>query len=91
MFGNFLSLLILCPLIAANGHDAYFGMVGCLALVVLVIGIPGLLSFGDLASFHLERCLGAYPVDFVGAWTPPDYWDAADIALEMPEHPNVLD
>ena len=30
-------------------------------------------SFGDLASFHLERCLGAYPVDFGDAWTPPDY------------------
>ena len=40
-------------------------------------------SFGDLASFHLERCLGAYPVDFAGAWTSPEYWDAADIALEM--------
>ena len=50
---------------------------------------PWALSFGDLASFHLERCLGAYPVDFGGAWSPPDYWDAADIALEMPEHPNV--
>ena len=50
---------------------------------------PWALSFGDLASFHLERCLGAYPVDFGNAWTPPDYWDAADIALEMPDHPNV--
>ena len=38
---------------------------------------PWATSFGDLASFHLERCL------------PPDYWDAADIALEMPEHLNV--
>ena len=28
---------------------------------------PWALSFGDLASFHLERCLGAYPVDFGGA------------------------
>ena len=46
-------------------------------------------SFGDLASFHLERCLGAYLVDFVDCWTPPDYWDADDIALEMTEHPNV--
>ena len=46
-------------------------------------------SFGDLASFHLERCLGAYPVDFAASWTPPDYWDADDIALEMPEHPNI--
>ena len=50
---------------------------------------PWATSFGDSASFHLERCLGAYPVDFSGAWTPPDYWDAADIALDMPEHPNV--
>ena len=31
---------------------------------------PCALSFGELASFHLERCLGAYPVDFVAAWTP---------------------
>ena len=43
---------------------------------------PWATSFGDLASSHLERCLA-------GAWTPPDYWDAADIALEMPEHPDV--
>ena len=50
---------------------------------------PWALSFGDLASFHLERCLGAYPVDFGDAWTPPDYWDVADIALEMPDHPHV--
>ena len=20
---------------------------------------------------------------------PPEYWDAADVALEMPEHPNI--
>ena len=50
---------------------------------------PWATSFGDLASFHLERCLGAYPVDFVDCWTPPDYWDADDIALEMTDHPNV--
>ena len=50
---------------------------------------PWALSFGELASFHLEGCLGAYPVDFAAAWTPPDYWDADDIALEIPEHPNI--
>ena len=32
--------------------------------------------------------MGAYPVDFAG-WTPPDYWDADDIALDMSEHPNI--
>ena len=47
---------------------------------------PWATSFGELASFHLERCLGAYPVDFDGCWTPPEYWDAGDIALEMSEN-----
>ena len=55
----------------------------------LVSNKPWALSFGELASFHLERCLGAYPVDLDAAWTPPDYWDADDIALEIPDHPNV--
>ena len=32
---------------------------------------------------------GAYPVDFADSWTPPEYWDADDIALEMTDHPNV--
>ena len=50
---------------------------------------PWAVPFGDLASFHLEQCLGAYPVDFASCWTSPDYWDADDIALEMPDHPNV--
>ena len=40
--------------------------------------------FGDLASFHLERCLGAYPVDWAGSWTPPEYWDA-DVHLPASE------
>ena len=46
---------------------------------------PWATSFGDLASFHLER----YPVDFDDCWTPLEYWDALDIALEMSEHPNI--
>ena len=46
-------------------------------------------SFYDLASALLERCSGAYPVDIAGSWTPPEYWDADDIALEMTDHPNV--
>ena len=45
--------------------------------------------FGDLAFGELERCLGAYPVDLSGAWTPPEYWDDADIALEMADHPDI--
>ena len=50
---------------------------------------PWAASFHDLASAQLERCLGAYPVHCAGSWTPPEYWDADDIALEMPEYPNI--
>ena len=50
---------------------------------------PWATSFGDLACAKLERCLSAYPVNFDGCWTPPEYWDAADIALEMSEYPNI--
>ena len=42
-----------------------------------------------MASFHLERCLGAHLVDIGDCWTPPEYWDADDIALEMSEHPDI--
>ena len=50
---------------------------------------PWAASFGDLAFGALERCLGAHPLDFSGSWTPPDYWDADDIASEMSDHPNI--
>ena len=89
MFGIFLNLLFLCPLDRSKWPR-------CLLWHGWLPGLSGIChrdlwatSFGDLASFHLERCLGAYPVDFASSWTTPEYWDAADIALEMPEHPNV--
>ena len=46
-------------------------------------------SFGQLACFQLGGHLGAYPFDFAGSWTPPEYWEADDIALEMSENPNI--
>ena len=49
---------------------------------------PWASSFGDLAFSNFERCLGAYPVDCSGFWSPPEYWDADVIALEMSDHPN---
>ena len=89
MFGIFLNLLFLMSLDRSNWPR-------CLLWHGWLPGLQGIgqrepwaLSFGDLASFHLKRCLGAYPVDFGNAWTPPGYWDVADIALEMPDHPNV--
>ena len=43
MSGNYLSLLISCPLIAASGLGVFFGMGGCLvfvALVIVTLGLP---------------------------------------------------
>ena len=48
---------------------------------------PWASSFGDLAFGNLERCLGVYPVDLSGSWTPPEYWDADNVALKMTDHP----
>ena len=33
--------------------------------------------------------MGACPGDTSAFWTPPEFWDADDIALEMSEHPDV--
>ena len=89
MLGIFLSLLLLCPSIAAAGLVVYFGMVGCLGFSGRSDKGPWASSFGDSAFGKLERCLGAYPVDLSGSWTPPDYWDADDVALEVTQHPNI--
>ena len=79
-----------CPWITASGLDVLLWH-GWLPGLNGINNDPWATSFGALASFHLERCLGAYPVDCAGSWTPPEYWDAADIALEMPEYPIFLD
>ena len=50
---------------------------------------PWAASFGLLACCELKRRLGAYPVDASALWTPPDCWDAEDIALEMSDTPNI--
>ena len=48
------------------------------------VGDPLAASFGQL-----ERSLGAYLVDGSGFWTPPDYWDDDDLALELTDAPNT--
>ena len=87
---EFVSLL--CPWIVAIGLVVFYGMAGCLVLVVLVREILGKLLFfwgGQLDCCELERCLGNYPVGDSAFWTPPDYCDADDIALEMSNAPNI--
>ena len=44
---------------------------------------PWATSFGDLACCKLECRLDAYLSDTSASGTPPDYWDADDIALAM--------
>ena len=44
---------------------------------------PWAVSFGDLASAQLERCLGAYQVDFAGSWTPLDFGILLGILLRL--------
>ena len=90
MFGSYPSLPPLCPLIVPICPVVFFGMAGCLGLVVLGERDPLATSFGDLACCKLECRLGAYPVDSSAFWTPPEYWDADDIALEMSDTPNIL-
>ena len=50
---------------------------------------PWAASFGDLACCKLECRLGAYPGDTSAFWTPPEYWDADDIALEVSGTPII--
>ena len=47
---------------------------------------PWAASFGQLACCELER--NRVSGDNSGFWTPPDHWDADDIALEMTDAPN---
>ena len=50
---------------------------------------PWAASFGQLACSALECCLGAYLADNSSFWTPPDFWDVDDIALEMTDAPFI--
>ena len=75
MFGSFLSSLLLCPLDRSKWPR-------CLLWHDLV-------ALGGVACGRLECRLGAYPADTSAFWTPPDHWDADDIALEMSHTPNT--
>ena len=81
MCATSLNFHFLCLWIGVSGQDAYSGTGWLPGLNGMLGNKPWASSFGELASFHLERCLGAYPVDFAAAWTPLDYWDADDTAL----------
>ena len=55
-------------------------MVGCLVLMVCLVTSHGLYLLVSWLPFISKGCLGAYPVGFDAAWTPPEFWDADDIA-----------
>ena len=73
----------------SNWPHFFCGMVGCLVFVFMERGTPWAASFGQLASWELERCLGALLADDSNFWTAPDFWDADDLALEMTDAPNI--
>ena len=50
---------------------------------------PWVDSLGQLAARSLEQCLGSYPAADSELGTPPDFWDAEDLALGMDDHPCV--
>ena len=50
---------------------------------------PWAAFLGQLADRSLEQALGACPVDNADFGTPPDFWDAEDLALEIEDHPCV--
>ena len=52
---------------------------------------PWATSLRDLAYCGHECRLGAYPGDTSAFWTPPECWDADDIALDMSDTPQYLD
>ena len=64
-------------------------MVGCLGSVLLECETHGRLILVQLAHRSLEQVLGAYPVNASLFWTPPDFWDADDLALGLEDHPSV--
>ena len=50
---------------------------------------PWAASLGQLADRSLEEALGAHLVDDAGFWSPPEFWDSEDLAIEIGEHPCV--
>ena len=64
-------------------------MVGCPVLVASVIRTHGLPPLVIWLLFILNGAWVLNPVDVATCWTPPEYWDADDIASEMPECPNI--
>ena len=50
---------------------------------------PWAASLGQLADWSLALALGACPVDSADFWTPPEFWDAEDLATEIGDHPGV--
>ena len=89
MSGNFQSLRPSWIETEVTGQGAWFGTAGCLDLVLLVSATLWQSRKGQLATGALEQHLGAYLADGSGLWTPPDSWDAEDLAIEIGDHPCV--
>ena len=68
---------------------SFVAWLGCLGLSGPGDRDPWAASFGQLAYCELQRCLGASPVDSSVFCTPPGYWNADDLSLEITDAPNI--
>ena len=89
MLGNFLSFFLSCPWIGVIGSVVFLWHGWLPGLSLYGERDPWAASFGQLASWELERCLGAYPADNSCFWFAPEFWDADDLALEMTDAPSI--
>ena len=73
MFGGFLNLLTLCPLIRSKWPWSLLWHGWLPGLNGISKNNPWAASFGDLASFISSVALVLILLTFAGSWTPPEY------------------
>ena len=53
------------------------------------MSVSPILHVRELPEFASLMSLDRSPADYSGFWTPPDFWDADDLAREMTDDPNI--
>ena len=89
IFVRVLSFVMFCFVTRVPGQGVFFGMVGCLLLLVLVGFSPWATSDNDIAVARLERMLGPYSESICGEWVPSDRFLADLAASDVSDQPDV--
>ena len=91
IFVRVLSFMIFCFVTRVLGLGVFFGMVGCLLLLVLV-GFPLAASVDDVACARLERLLlGSSSEEVCREWVPSDHFLDRVASSNVSDHPDVTD